>query len=78
MDPSSIIVKVILTICEQLPTAIYCYQLTVSTPNPSILRVGTVMNANWIGRAVNKSSFTASAGHVVQEDGSSSLAKESM
>ena len=54
----------------------YYIPLTISTSNASIFRVGTVMNANWIGSTVNKSSFTASAGHIVQEDGSSSLAKE--
>ena len=54
----------------------YYIPLTISAPNPSIFRVDTVMNANWIGRTVNKSSFTASAAHIVQKDGSSSLAKE--
>ena len=78
MAPTTIIGKIYnkVMLCEELPTVIHCYQLTVSTPNPSIFRVSTVMNANWTGRTVYKSSFTASARQVIQEDGSSSPAKE--
>jgi len=42
----------------------------------SIFKVGAVVYTNWIRGAVHKSGFSPSASHLVQEDSSSSLAKE--
>jgi len=46
------------------------------TSNTSIFTVATVMIANWIAGTSNKSAFIPSALHIVQPDGSISLAKE--
>ena len=48
------------------------------TGDSSIFRVGAIMYANWIRGAVYNSCFITSAPHLVQEDGSSSLAKEGL
>ena len=46
------------------------------TGDSCIFKVGAIMNTKWIRGAVHKSCFSPSASHLVQEDGSSSLAKE--
>ena len=48
------------------------------TGDSSIFRVGAVMYTKWIRGAVYKSCFSPSTFHLVQEDGSSSLAKEGL
>ena len=45
------------------------------TGDSSIFNVGTVMNAKWVARTVHQSGLIPSAGHLVQKNGSSSLAK---
>ena len=46
------------------------------TGDSSIVRVGTVVKANSSAGTVHKSGFIATTLHIVQEDGTSSLAKE--
>ena len=51
---------------------IQCHTLTSDT---GIFRMATIVNANSTVRAVPKPGLSAIAGHIIQQDGSSSLAK---
>ena len=48
-----------------------------SATDTSIFRVGTVMYAEWISRTVNQSCFISATPHIVQNNCTSSLSKES-
>jgi len=54
----------------------YCDLMLTQTGDSSIFRVGTVVNANPITGAAHESGFCANTLYVVQEDVTSSLAKE--
>ena len=54
----------------------YCDLMLTQTGDSSIFKVGTVVNANPITGAVHESGFSTNTLHVVQEDVTSSLAKE--
>ena len=45
------------------------------TSDTGIFRMGTIVNTNSTVRAVPKSGLSSTAGHIIQQDGSSSLAK---
>ena len=63
--------------CKKLVQA-FSIMLTKSltTGDSSIFRVDTVMNTKAATATVHKSSLSPSTGHIVQKNGSSSLAKE--
>ena len=65
-----------LAVSDDVVVEILSFLLTHQTGDSSIFMVATVMIANSIVGTIPKLGFCAETPHIIQEDGTSSLAKE--
>ena len=65
-----------LAVSDDVVVEILSFLLTHQTGDSSIFLVDTVMNANSNAGAIQKLGFCAKTLHIIQENGTSSLAKE--